>query len=378
MTDTTNKRRRIPFFLIKILVVLIFPLQMVIDPSHFRWTSLLLVVSSYQLPFFTSIPSLLIGLIIMLPCIYFERMLYSIPISRPVRKQVVVFCILSCGISLAILFTGVVIPPLYIALIGFNSSPYAYEATLYAPILGISFFVVLPLILRETALRAISTGHSPLRYQVINSLLLKRFKREKVLSTLLWFCLLFCPFLVGLDTSWSSLRMSFLSVFYLMFFPAYSPLAQVIPAMGFLTLTSTDFISLPITALLSSVRFVFVRDLFRFQQHIISRGRVASTAILGEILPSAIITLLTFSMNPFATAILLILPTPILPLAGLALIKFSRTTPLKDELWPDYESKMWYEQGQEPHATESGDESVKVPFTYLLISKVRKLRHKET
>jgi hypothetical protein len=378
MTDIVAKRRRVPFFLVKMLVVLIFPLQMVIAPPNIRWISLLLVVQSNQVPFFTSIPAILIGLIVMLPCIFFERLLNSSSISRTVRKQVAAACALSCGIAFAILLTGMVNPPPNILLAALSNAPYAHAATLYAPILGISFFVVLPLILRESALRFVSADHRQLRYKFINSLLQKRFKREKVLSMLFWFCLLFCPFLLGLGTTWWSFRFSSLSIFYIMNFPAYSPLAQVIPAMGSLALTSSDFISLPITVLLSSVRFVFVRDLFRFQRHIINRSRVASTAILGEILPSAIITLLTLSRDPSAAAILLILPTPILPFAGLALIKFSRATPLKDELWPDYESKMWYEQGQEPPATKSPEESVKVPLTYLLISKVRKLRHKET
>ncbi|NHI88604.1 MAG: hypothetical protein EAX87_03715 [Candidatus Thorarchaeota archaeon] len=378
MTDTVAKRRRIPIFLVKMLVVLIFPLQMVIAPPNFRWTSLLLVVQNNQFPFFTSIPALLIGLIVMLPCIFFERLLYSSSISRTVRKQVAAACASSCGIALAIQLTRLVNPPPNILLLAFNSAPYAQAATLYAPILGISFFVVLPLILRQSALSFVSVDHRQLGYQVINSLLQKRFKREKVLSTLFWFCLLFCPFLLGLDTTWWTFRLSSLSVFYIMNYSAYSLLAQVIPAMGSLTLISTDFISLPITALLSSVRFVFVRDLFRYQQHIINRSRVASTGILGEILPSAIITLLALSRDISPAAILLIFPTPILLFAGIALIKFSRTTPLKDELWPDYESKMWYDQRQKPHATESGDESVKVPLTYLLMSKVRKLRHKKT
>jgi hypothetical protein len=378
MSDTADKRRRVPFFLVKMLVVLIFPLHMVIDPPYIQWMSLLLVVQSNQIPFFTSIPALLIGLIVMLPCIYFERLLNTSSISRTVRKQVAAACALSCGTALAVQLTRIVDLPPNILLSVFSSAPYAQAATLYAPILGISFFVVLPLILRESAYRFVSADHRQLRYQVINSLLQKRFKREKVLSTLFWFCLLFCPFLSGLGTTWYSFQFSSLSIFYIMQFPAYSLFAQVIPAMGSLALTSTDFISLPITVLLSSVRFVFVRDLFRFQRHIINRSRVASTGILGEILPSAIITLLTLSRDPFASAILLILPTPILPFAGFALIKFSRTTPLKDELWPDYESKMWYEQGQEPHATRSPEESIKVPLTYLLISKVRKLRHKET
>jgi len=130
MTDAAHKRRQIPFFFVKILVVLIFPLEMAIAPPYFQWVSLLLDVRSNRFPSFTSIPSLLIGLIIMLPCVYFERMLYSSSISRPVRKQVVVSCILSCGISLAILLSGVANPPIYILLPGFYSQFYLHAAGL--------------------------------------------------------------------------------------------------------------------------------------------------------------------------------------------------------------------------------------------------------
>lgn len=378
MTDAAHKRRHLPFFLVKILVVLIFPLEMIIAPPYIGWASLLLVVRVNQFPFFTSVPSLLIGLIIMLPCIFFERMLYSSSISRPVRKQVVASCILSCGISLAILLSGVANPPIYILVGGFIGDFYLLAATVYAPILGISFFVVLPLILRESALRTISAEHHQLSYQVINSVLQKRFKREKVLCGLLWLSLLFCPFLLILFNMGSSFQFFSLSVFFAMNFQAYSVFADAIFLGGSLQLTSVTLVALPLVFLLSSIRFVFVRDVFRFQRGIIDRSRLASAAILGEILPAAIITFLMLGTIAPSSPIPLIFPAPILPFAGFVLIKLSRTKLSKEELWPDYESRMWYEQAQEPYSTKSADESIKVPLTYLLISQVRKLRNKET
>jgi hypothetical protein len=378
MTDTAHKRRHIPFFLVKILVVLIFPLEMAIAPSFIGWVSLLLFGQSNHFPSFTSIPSLLIGLIIMLPCIYFERMLNSSPISRPVRKQVVVSCILSCGISMALLLSGLANAPSVIALDGFTGRAYVRAAVIYAPILGISFFVVLPLILRESALRTMSADHHRLSYQVINSVLQKRFKREKVLSGLLWFSLLFCPFLLILGFVGFSVQFFSLSVFFIMNFQAYSVFADITFFGGSLQLTGVPFVVLPLVILLSSIRFVFVRDVFRFQRGTIDRSRLASAAILGEILPSAIVTLLMLDTISPGYSVPLIFPAPILPIAGLALIKLSRTRHLKETLWPDYESRMWYEQGQEPYAKESANESIKVPLTYLLISQVRKLRNKET
>ena len=380
MTDTNmiqraKTRKANILFFVKILVVLIFPLEMVLSSSLSGWISLLLVVHSNQFPVFRPMLSVLVGLVIMLPCIYFERLLNNTSISKPVMKQVVAYCTLSCGISAVLLITGVA-SPYSIVFDSISGALPLYTAAIYAPILGISFFVFLPMILRESAKRSISRKHGQLSYKVVSSILQKKFKREKVLSGLLWFGLLFCPFIIAIINTAFSFQMSSISIFYLVYLPTY-PVYLDVPFFGnSLQLKAFPVDSLPILLLLSSVRFVFVRDIFRFQKGIINRSRLASEAILGEILPSALITSLTL-ITSSGPAFQLLFPTPILPIFGFIFIKLSRAVHMKDELWPDYESKMWYEQGQEPHATEPPEESVKVPLTYLLISKVRNLRHKE-
>ena len=65
----------------------------------------------------------------------------------------------------------------------------------YAPVLAISFFIILPLISREATIRRISTEHQILSYRHISSTLRKEIRREKILAGVLWVCLVFCPFI---------------------------------------------------------------------------------------------------------------------------------------------------------------------------------------
>ncbi|MHA2397196.1 MAG: hypothetical protein ACXAC0_10865, partial [Candidatus Thorarchaeota archaeon] len=67
-----------------------------------------------------------------------------------------------------------------------------------------------------------------------------------------------------------------------------------------------------------------------------------------------------------------VLPFPILPLIGFAYIRFSKIIIVRDELWTDYEHRMWFDKEQDPYVPESTDDSITVPITYLLVSQIRK------
>ncbi|MHA2395906.1 MAG: hypothetical protein ACXAC0_04315, partial [Candidatus Thorarchaeota archaeon] len=75
MNEVKSRRKPSAAFLIKILVVLSFPLQGFFSSSNFGWISILLLVGGSTSIVFTSIYSLLVGLIIMLPCLIFEHQL---------------------------------------------------------------------------------------------------------------------------------------------------------------------------------------------------------------------------------------------------------------------------------------------------------------
>jgi len=214
--------------------------------------------------------------------------------------------------------------------------------------------------------------HQDLSYGLIKSTLHKRVRKESFLVGLLWVALVFSPFFVNLDWSFFYWRFVFMGLFNQ--FQLYSEGMYIGFSSISLEFNAYTVQIFPVVALLSSLRFVFVRDVFRFQTKRINKSRLASIAILAEILPSAIFTFTYLVLIPTypISFIPILLPFPILPIIGFAYIRFSRIPPMKDELWPEYEHRMWFDKRREPTVTESPDESLTVPISYLLISQIRK------
>jgi len=354
------------------IVVLLFPLRLTYAPGYLSMTSILLVINPFGFIYeslleFNSIFTLSAALLILLPGIIFERKLKTRPISMKVRGQASAACVLTWVFSFVMLLFGGMyfLNPLFVN----------------TPILAIAFFIVLPLISRETTLRSISSKYQELSYGFIASTLRRRFKREKILTGFLWIGIIFCPYLIYWVYMFWFPQLMFWSLFY-----AYSVDSGLPVFIGFdflayfrLNLASIDTFTLPIFALLSSVRFLFVREIFRFQAGAIKRSRLVSVAILGELLPSAVLTLIALATVPPGSFVPIFIPMPLLPIIGFIFIRFNKVIPITEELWPDYEHRMWYEKPKPqpqslliPHALRIEEETIKVPVTYLLVSQVRK------
>ena len=382
MTEARARWRAFASFIVKILVVLVFPLDGFFYSYGTGWQSILLSVgrSPYGdyifLPAVQIIPredfllainpinTILAGLLILLPCLIFEQQLNSRPISKSIRGRTVAACFLTWGFSILLL-------PFATGYWGRNPLYYTVN---YAPVLAIAFFVILPLISRETTIRSISSDHQQLSLGFITSTLRKRFRREKVLTGLLWFSLVFSPFMFfAMISAWSS-NIMIISFFYMTSVfgggPVFGGLAIFNAEIQF---TAAIALSLPLSGLLASLRFVFVRDVFRYQSRQITKSRLVSMGLMGELLPSAAVTLFALLTTPLGGGFFpLFYPLPILPLIGFAFLRFSKFVPAKEELWSDYEHRMWYEKEQEPHVPEPVDETIKVPISYLLVSQFRR------
>jgi hypothetical protein len=366
MNENTGRRRPIASFLIKLAVILLFPLRVSFFPGYINWESIILDSSPDVriLVSFIPVPALLAGLFIMLPGIIFERQLKSKPISMKVRGRTAVACFLSWAISLLLILSSGTI---------YGGSHYS-TVILYTPILSISFYVLLPLISRETTIRSISKEHRNLDFGFVTSTLKRKFRRERVLSGLLWLSLVFCPFMIYWVFWYWTPQLYLASLFYTSIISLGGGiiLDGLLPLYFDVVLTGIDTISLPVFALLSAVRFLFVREIFRFQSGAIKRSRLISIAILGELLPSAVLTSFSFITAEIGSVGPIFIPTPILPIIGFLFIRFSRVVPIKDELWPDYESRMWFEKEHTPYVPEPMEETIKVPVMYLLVSQLRK------
>lgn len=362
MNEVIGRRRPSVVFLIKILVVMSFPLQGFFGSSEIIWFSVLLEIGGNHVIAFTSIFTLLTGLFIMLPCLIFELDLRKRPISESIRIRAVAASILCWLISMFILFLGI-----------FSFDPFLFQVIGYTPILAISFFVILPLITRESVMLSISAEHHDLSYDIVSSTHSKMFRREKILSGFLWVGLVFSPFMGYMVSSWWNFRFYFMSLFYQ--FTVYSDYPMIpeglFPNVGIEIIAVIGPI-LPFIALLSAIRFVFVRDIFRFQSGFIKKSRLVSIALLGEILPSAIILLITLVLSPMGSITLAYFPVPLLPIIGFAFIRFSKVIHVNEEIFPDHEYRMWYEKERVPYGQELPAESIKVPITYLLVSQIRK------
>ncbi|MFW9834177.1 MAG: hypothetical protein ACFFEK_09295 [Candidatus Thorarchaeota archaeon] len=350
-------------------VVLLFPLGASFSPGHIYWESIILDTSpDYLINLVSLIPAptaaLLAGLFIMLPGIIFEWQLKSGPISKKVRGRTALACFLSWAISLLLILS---FEPIY------GGSHY-HTVILYTPILSISFYVLLPLISRETTIRSISKKHRNLGFGFVTSTLQRKFRRERVLSGLLWSGLVFGPFMAYWVVWYWTPQLYFGSLFYssIIAFGGGVLFERLLPLDFNVSLISIDTTILPVIALFSAVRFLFMRDIFRYQSGAIKRSRLVSIAILGELLPSAVLTSFSFVSIGEGYVGPIFLPTPILPVIGFLFIRFSRVVPIKEELWPDYESRMWFEKELPAYVPEPIEETIKVPVMYLLVSQIRK------
>lgn len=367
MTEFISRLKRNSTFIIKIILVLSFPLVASVHLPYFEWISILLVVSNFSIVQFTSFLSVFIGLIIMLPCIIFEYHLNSRPITKSLRYHAITASFLSWLLSVYfpfdILFPSIVLRPDFYA---------AYYPTNSGLVLAITFFIVLPLITRESIMNNTPNELRSLDYSLIKSSIGRKIRRERVLPGLIWFGLMFCPFMAFPLSYMYDMQFMYWSIFF-QYTPYSAPYLalQIAPPYFAMQLTALPAAALPFFLLFSAIRFVFIRDVLRFKIARVTKSRLVSVAILGEILPAATITLIDLILNPGFT--LLIFPTPILPIIGFVYLRFSKAIPIKDEIWDEQANRMWFEKEQEPYITQPADESIKVPIAYLLVSQVRRL-----
>ena len=184
MNEVTTRKRPIAVLLVKLLVVLLLPLDGRFRYYSTGWSSLILSVNFDPLEFYFSLSLVPLALIIMLPSMIFNYHLNLKPISAQLRGR-------ALGAAILCWFLGSYFPsPIILPIEVYY--PYAFQ---YAPVLGIFFFIILPLISREATMMRISAKDQRLGYSVIGSTLGKVIRREKVLSIILWSSLVFFPFI---------------------------------------------------------------------------------------------------------------------------------------------------------------------------------------
>ncbi len=348
--------------LVKIFIVLVFPIGIWTNYDYGldQWTSILFHFEPSGL-YFTSLFTVLLAIVLMLPGIFFERKIQLNPISSSIRRKafisIVAILLLSYGFAFISIFN-----PYFIGIeVG--------AVSVFMPILTISLFIFLPILNRGSIIRSTPMNMQSHSFSYLSSIFKKRFRKLRFLPLLLWAGLLFSPIIIS--NPWGNI--SFLSIFFQIQVAIDTYLIPEFQFFYWFSLNLTPIYSLPYVMLIFSLRFVFVRDIYRFNEGRVQKSRLISTGLLAEIVPVAMLTLLNFPMMAYYQ---FVFPTPFFPLLGYLYVRFSKVPSMIDKLWEDEDYRMWYE-GDKPAplpVQKPLEHRIKVPLSYLIISQFRKRR----
>lgn len=348
----------------KILVVLLFPLAVGINFGGFYWASALLQIGSSTFTPFDTLLIVTISVLIMLPGIFFERRIRSKPIKDSIRKIAVASLLITWLVPLVPSFFFV--PVIAMVVI--------FVPTFYIPLLSISFFIILPILDREFVIRHTPEQFRNRKYSQLSRDLKSYVGNSRYLYMIVWTGLLFSPIVsTGL---WGDILIE--SVLYSVRIFAMDPWFGGWELMSLsisYTIVSTSLIHSAF--LIFSLRFLFVRDLLRYNEGNVTRSRLISMGILSEIVPVTIMTLILYMASlTFGFPIgfySLMLPTPIFPLLGYAYVRMSRNLSSAIILWDTEEHRMWFETDGTPSPEQQPkDMGIKVPIAYLIRSRLLK------
>lgn len=358
--------------LVKIIIVLVFPISFYVDiffNNNIVWESILFSIASSGTIVFDSI-LVLSAIFVMLPGIYFDLKINSSPISNPIRKKAAIVTIVSWLLTF---------DPLYIRILNpdwVDLGP--YSAITFIPTLTIPLFIVLPILNRELVVRSTPANLRKHSLSYLYNGFKNRFGRRRFLPFLIWGGFFFSPIIIlGFWGNVELLSMFYrttigLDYYYFDFPYFYGIYLNLVP-----------MIVLPSFLLLFSIRLVFIRDIYRFSDGRVTKSRLISIGLLAEIVPVAVLTLMyttiSIGMDVFPGSFTqFIFPTPIFPLLGYLYVRFSKLRITPDEPWDEEEHRMWFEEEQ-PTPTPGPqpiEHRIKVPISYLIVSQFRKLRKK--
>lgn len=386
-------------FMVKFLIIMIIPFTIILSDqsnfiyslsSGFLFTSIaysqfyvLAQVSVLDIPGIL-LRNIILGLIVTFPGIYYNYKIDNIPLNKSYWKMGLGICaIIVANTTFVVyfivrLFTGS--GNLY-----FNEDYYLVISQLAIfPVLVMAFFVILPLIQRL----AVSIA-SPLEMQDKSMREIQRepglaIRREKIIAGLFWLVLCFCPFIFALGYGYYSMTYA---VGLFSSFTFYSNLlAEYYSITSYITIGSLATIH--IHALNSAGNFYLVRELYRYFRSEVSRLRLISVGLLATFFPLLIMIVYPYGIFYYYYA-MIVFPLPSVFLFTMLLTKVHRPmVGLTDRIWRDQHPSFWWEHSEDGLKTEEGiistpetpyrskNDLIKVPIRYLLISKIKKIAHR--
>ena len=307
-------------------------------------------------------PLLLLLVIAMLPGILFSFQLARTPLNKSIRKLT--------GAALLLLFLLQVFQGVF-AFLGSLMGVYSW---LVQTLIGQSFsltvaiLIILPLMLRESVIQSCPKEllHLPLReverYPNLGHL------RNKTLTVVLWAMLVFGPFMV---TSFSQITLPLAFDFVGLVHVGMYRFSVYGGASQFLSLNIYPGSILWIILLMSSIRILFVREIYRWFAKKSHRARFIMLGILAELLPSGIITTMYLLFGGMSSSV--IMPFPCVLLMGLLSLKLFKFDLESTAIWDRSggQTETWESKQQLP--TKGHEESITVPLLFLARSKIEGL-----
>jgi len=387
-----------PRLLLKALVVMLIPLQFYI--TGFADVLLLIfngflftpATSDYypypgvirlDQPFYptTIISNFLLGLFIAAPAIFFNYKVLRSPANKPLRNLAIGVLIIS---SFMTFLAMLIIMPMYSPIYYYNYMLIQNIQTF--PTIVIGAFIILPMIQRQAVLIAAPENLHTESVETLRRHSELRASREMSLATILWAGLYFFPYFI---ISMGSMYYSYVQMYsfsYMMSVDSYLyvgyEFANVFYAMV------VPIFTLPILGILSALRFVFVRDIYRYLKHEIKYRRLMYMGILGDVFPVIAFTAMIGFLSAGAIFSLNAIPIPCMVFLGLLITRLHRSVlPHANRIWADVDARMWYEEEEQsqsiipaiaatpemPHRPT--EEKIKVPLSYMLMSHIRRRRN---
>ncbi|MFW9959519.1 MAG: hypothetical protein ACFFDV_00785 [Candidatus Thorarchaeota archaeon] len=387
-----------PRLLLKALIVMLIPLQFYITSSV---DVILLIFNGFLFtpasdgyypyaeivrldqPFFatTILSNFVLGLFIAFPAIFFNYKVLKSPLNKPLRNLAIGIMVIS---SFMVFMAMLIIMPIYSPIYYYNYMLIQNIQTF--PTFVIGAFIILPMIQRQAALIASPENLHTESMETVRQHVQLSARREMSLATILWAGLYFLPYFIINMGSFYSTYIQLYSFSYMISFDSYPYIGyeytNVVYAMA------VPVFILPILGILSALRFVYVRDIYRYLKHEIAYRRLMYIGILGDIFPVIAFTAMIGFLSGGVLVSLNAIPIPLLVFLGLGITRLHRSVlPHANRIWADVDARMWFEEEEQslsvipeiaatpemPHRPT--EEKIKVPITYMLMSHIRRRRN---
>lgn len=388
----------LPRLLLKALVVMLIPLQFYLtSPTDI----LLLILSGFLFtpassdyyyipglvrldqPFFatTIVSNFILALFIALPAIFFNYKVLRSPLDKPLRNLAIGVMVIS---SFMAFMAMLIIMPVFSPIYYYNYLLIQNIQTF--PTFVIGAFIILPMIQRQATLIASPENLHTESMETIRQNVQLSVRREMSLATILWAGLYFFPYFIMNQGSIYSTYIQLYSFSYMISFDSFFYIGyeytNIVYAMA------VPVYVLPVLGILSALRFVYVRDIYRYLKHEIAYRRLLYMGILGDFFPVIAFTAMIGFLSAGAMVSLSAIPVPLLVFLGLVITRLHRSVlPHANRIWADVDARMWFEEEEQslavipaiaatpetPHRPT--EEKIKVPITYMLMSHIRRKRN---